>query len=1069
MDNRHLRHSSSSGLDNHGVYVCHKCGWPFPNPHPSAKLRRAHKRICGTIEGYKLVELEGSAHSTVSDDERNSDEDHKLPSPKVLEASNHEKRRVATRELSIRSEDDVFSDAAADFSDSGASAGTQGRLRDVGQPETTVERNLTNESSSIESVKAGPIAETNEPHGDAPDSSQLQKTEDSSLLFDGDKNGSADNLYPVSSEAQKDELDVSEKAKAIDYVADGSSALVGQEFDVDRTSESNLADNRRDDNILLGEIAGKTDEANSNPESPVGTSEPLQAAVDTGAVQLKEEHNNGFHLKIPQDVSSQVDSVELVNADTDPAGAKVDVSEGINIVNYGDLVESPDKGEEHSNGFHLKIPQDVSSQVDSVEQVNTDTDPAGAKVDVTEGINFVNYGDLVESPDKGEDNANFHVLSVPSDINVVDLPEIMLEGFKDPKIMKLDQYATLDSELTKRGDAKDPVVEEILQFDQLSEGNVVSSSDRHGFEDTDQLDQASSMRRVQDVPIEEEADLSHIKEKFTENQSLDEIGAPVDADSVITSSNAGVIQTTHVVVDDHEKAENLNVLGDDNSKGRKEEDNTDHFVMAAESFSNVSEIQVHLGTNLTEGDGAGDEKVESDKDDVARDANEGHVKNETGLANNDGPAEENFSENPLVFPDTVNMLSEVQFNNATNLQEGNDFSNNEKDNAEKCVDLGIESKGETVEAKSIPESNGNVQESQTVAENIIVGSSEKVLDIGYSDTLESSRAGINMVSDTQLGTVEEKLSANDKVQELVEVTGAAQLEPNLSPVDANASIQDPTATEDSSGKDNGVASELGSQSFQGQNDRPKLGGSIIDTAVDSSSQSDSLEGNWGSVSVLSIQSDMQTGADAEALAQTGSQAATGEKTNSNQSKVVSELQHPDKSEMYEPPSFMTLVETGGGNNQNAAASEIQTVQNSQQQQSSSLQAGWFPSITQVVNESPGRKKNEEIIAKVTNWTAGKQHTPLKNLLGEASLENRAKSPKRKENVAPELQKSDQAATTTVNSIMAPESPLDQAATNREIGKEWNSPARYPTEIKREKRKPKNRPYWAQFVCCSSVK
>ena len=130
-----------------------------------------------------------------------------------------------------------------------------------------------------------------------------------------------------------------------------------------------------------------------------------------------------------------------------------------------------------------------------------------------------------------------------------------------------------------------------------------------------------------------------------------------------------------------------------------------------------------------------------------------------------------------------------------------------------------------------------------------------------------------------------------------------------------------------------------------------------------------------------------------------------------------------------------------------------------------MQAAWFPSITHVANESQGRKKNEETIAKVTNWSTGKQHTPLKSLLGEASLETRAKSPKRKENVAPDLPKGDKAAATTVNSILAPESPLGQAAIG-EIGKEWNSPARYPTEIKREKRK--SRPYWVQFMCCSSV-
>lgn len=68
-----------AGLEGHGVHVCRKCGWPFPNPHPSARHRRAHKRICGTIEGYKLVDSEGNPHLNVSDDEH-SDDDHKPPS-----------------------------------------------------------------------------------------------------------------------------------------------------------------------------------------------------------------------------------------------------------------------------------------------------------------------------------------------------------------------------------------------------------------------------------------------------------------------------------------------------------------------------------------------------------------------------------------------------------------------------------------------------------------------------------------------------------------------------------------------------------------------------------------------------------------------------------------------------------------------------------------------------------------------------------------------------------------------------------------------------------------------------
>lgn len=66
-----------AGHDSHGVHVCHKCGWPFPKPYPSAKHRRAHKKICGTIKGNKLVDSESSAHLTVSDDEHLSDEDRK--------------------------------------------------------------------------------------------------------------------------------------------------------------------------------------------------------------------------------------------------------------------------------------------------------------------------------------------------------------------------------------------------------------------------------------------------------------------------------------------------------------------------------------------------------------------------------------------------------------------------------------------------------------------------------------------------------------------------------------------------------------------------------------------------------------------------------------------------------------------------------------------------------------------------------------------------------------------------------------------------------------------------------
>lgn len=61
------------GNENHGVHVCNKCGWLYPNPHPSAKNRRAHKKICGTIQGYKLDLSQEQTLFNASDD------DHKTP------------------------------------------------------------------------------------------------------------------------------------------------------------------------------------------------------------------------------------------------------------------------------------------------------------------------------------------------------------------------------------------------------------------------------------------------------------------------------------------------------------------------------------------------------------------------------------------------------------------------------------------------------------------------------------------------------------------------------------------------------------------------------------------------------------------------------------------------------------------------------------------------------------------------------------------------------------------------------------------------------------------------------
>ncbi|KAF1887887.1 hypothetical protein Lal_00023895 [Lupinus albus] len=111
-----------SRCESDGVHVCNKCGWSYPNPHPSAKHRRAHKKICGTIEGYKICVSDEQTHFYCSDDEHVYDVDHKTPGWVVSAPNNLDKSK--TEKVRLRSEDEVFSDAFAHFSDSGLSPRT---------------------------------------------------------------------------------------------------------------------------------------------------------------------------------------------------------------------------------------------------------------------------------------------------------------------------------------------------------------------------------------------------------------------------------------------------------------------------------------------------------------------------------------------------------------------------------------------------------------------------------------------------------------------------------------------------------------------------------------------------------------------------------------------------------------------------------------------------------------------------------------------------------------------------------------------------------------------------------
>ncbi|KAH9605672.1 hypothetical protein KSS87_021523 [Heliosperma pusillum] len=198
--------------------------------------------------------------------------------------------------------------------------------------------------------------------------------------------------------------------------------------------------------------------------------------------------------------------------------------------------------------------------------------------------------------------------------------------------------------------------------------------------------------------------------------------------------------------------------------------------------------------------------------------------------------------------------------------------------------------------------------------------------------------------------------------------------------------------------------------------------------------SDSLDGNWGSFSVVSTTSDAQQPTD-DTIASNQPRSLVPEEIPSMVPKPVME---------NEPPQNQIPVKTVVQNEQTEGLPDIQT--SKEQQHISELDKG---------------KKDKEIIDKVSNWDSGKQRTPLKTLLGEAIAKSRAESPIH-ENQIPAPASEPQ----TENVIVNADHPETEAA-EEETGKEWNSLARYPVNIKTEKRS-KSRPYWAPFLCCSSV-
>ncbi|KAH7573359.1 hypothetical protein JRO89_XS03G0128800 [Xanthoceras sorbifolium] len=643
-----------------------------------------------------------------------------------------------------------------------------------------------------------------------------------------------------------------------------------------------------------------------------------------------------------------------------------------------------------------------------------------------------------------------------ADIPVVDHAEIKLKGFKDHKGVKLNNSIGADSlEIIKDkdDDVEYPVSEEnytSFQPVQLSELPKASASDLHVSEDI--ILPEGSMHTVEKQSTEGESDVPQIK--LTCNEKSDDLGTPVASVTIATEESLPVCsvgkQPPSYVCDDllHKDflETALNVLNDVDPMIAPEDVNA-------------------IGPN----DAGNYKKAISETNDVA------------GNDENKSVEEENNAKNRTTVSKSATYRPEILANLTTNLHKSDDAGDHEKGKIETSAVVGVE-RGEVpvdekllLKTKPASEYATSLQKLEVVADDVMDMTAMKLPETKFRnlDTVSGTQDGAEQLEISGIDKAQEKRVAKHDIGAELSEDHATKVTP-VSTFGTEASKQSFDAVDDNHTGEFGRGDTITNLSLQGESIgnhfvKHQLGASPVDVSVDSFSQTDSLEGNWGSISVLSTQSDAPV-VDAETLPSTDYLASAETNKSHMKAEAATEGQHSSKSDIFEAPSFMTLVEPGGGANHKAAAPETQTIQNLQQQNAAaSSQAGWFPSLTHVVNESEGRKKNEEIIAKVTNWSTGKQHTPLKNLLGEAKHEARPKSPNPKENQAHVIRKDETvskdngaAVVTTVSSILGPED------TKRETGKEGNSPARYPTDIKREKRKVKGRPYWVQFMCCSSV-
>ncbi|KAJ6401247.1 hypothetical protein OIU84_016625 [Salix udensis] len=696
------------------------------------------------------------------------------------------------------------------------------------------------------------------------------------------------------------------------------------------------------------------------------------------------------------------------NEETKSEGQLLDVVDSTND-NAKDVSEVASKSQKMEDVTSQPVP---AAEVPQLKEGGYTDDLASgiSREDAPQEIDSAVYANSTVTYDnKGEGNENVHVLVVPNDLTVVSDAENMDSDLKNnPQVLNSrsltedteasasDMHVLIDNLEPKDGTSQH-IVEGLLDE---AEADVPQISEVSGADVvTGDLEKSISVHSPEENVPRDHCDTSSLTSSIEHATKV----IP-DTNTVVVPSDAEKTEYhlfKHVSIPSEQADQRNSLLGDVKATGLEE---------GKIERCNVSEI-------VTEGDsvsGLGEENLLRDPNSTLESA----VNVESRFTSNNeiNVCEANLPQHASIPSEQADQRNRLHGDvKAAGLEEGK---------IERCNVSEIVTEGDSLsglgeenllrKTKTIPESAVNV-ESRFTSENEI-NVCEANLPQHASIPSDQADQRNRLHGDVIAAGLEEGKIERCNVSEIVTEENDINVREVKLPHHEHTDIgrvldpQDSRKEPESNGMANQQAEHAGEDSTAAESDsgggdvevlmksseEKMVVASATDFSADSISQTDSLEGHWGSVSVLSTQSDIPAILDAEPFPSNGSRASEAEEATLKKPIAASETEHADKSDIFDPPSVTALIEPRDVVNQKAAASEIQTTWNPQQPKAASVQAGLSPSITDVSNESQGRKKHEEIMAKVTDWSTGKQHTPLKNLLGEASMETRSKSLNAKE-------------------------------------------------------------------------